>query len=167
MIKAAKCCNQHLKNIIVLGHFQFCCLWFLKTEDKWSLLAVFMGLASSLVSPLPAWAATPPYSHNSPDTFHSWSWCYQFSSRWHAGFQRAIQRVPESSCDLFHSPVKSQLLYLGIPWLRDVFKPPAQGKLLFLMRYNTWLSPCADEGLISCSKLNHAMPLSAPSIIHT
>jgi len=61
-IKTAKRCNQHLKNIIILWHFQFCCLWILKTEDKQSLLAVFTSLGSSLVSPLPAGAATPPYS---------------------------------------------------------------------------------------------------------
>lgn len=69
MIKAAKCCNQHLKNIIILRHFQFCCLRFLKTEEKQSLFAVFRGLSSSFISPLPARAATPPYSCISPGHF--------------------------------------------------------------------------------------------------
>lgn len=60
MIKAANCCNQHLKNIIILRHFQFCCLWFLKAEDKQPLVVVFRGLASFLLSPpLPARAAHP------------------------------------------------------------------------------------------------------------
>lgn len=141
MVRAAECCNQHLKNIVALRHFHFCCLWLLETEGN-SLRAVFEGSASS-VWPLPDSAATAPASPISPGHFPQLKLILSIprppACLPPACWPPACHTVPEPACDLFHSPVKSYLLYLGTPRFGDVFKQPDEGKLPVFMWYNTCL----------------------------
>lgn len=117
VVRAAECCNQHLKNIVALRHFHFCCLWLLETEGN-SLRAVFDGSASS-VRPLPERAATAPASPISPGHFPQLKLILSIprppACLPPACWPPACHTVPEPACDLFHSPVKSYLLYLGTP----------------------------------------------------
>lgn len=151
MIKAAKCCNQHLKNIIILWHFQFFCSCVLKTEWRWMVTPSSFQRFSKLFSMTAACQCCySPCSHISLGRFPQLKLILSIQSPLSfllSACHTECARILMWSVPLTQwNPSSSILVSPGSELhLRH------QLKANFSMRYRTWLSPCAGNSLISCS----------------